>query len=432
VFWYPFMSVPRFATAPDNFLSRIINLLCFFATFYLQSSLCPAHHTRILLSALFTMSPQNGQKRSHVPYMTGSERPPLCHQPVFHQQAALVPIQQQHGGSQALYGHNYVEVTRNGQPPRRQPQQLQHQQLHFPQLQLSQQQQKQHHQQQHQYQQIQHQHFLRETNDIPYMGANHGIYPPHHVVANMQHVPHSASHMEVVDRWLETRPHLRRHEDPRDLHLPRFRRENTEAVPWEHPGKGRAITQREDSCVLRHQKSTGAKTRAESGGVESALRQRADAATPVSSDPGSAIMQPEDLCVPEHQRPAKIESVHDGGSDHGTNSTHAAEPVFDAGHLHEPVHDKTATEQPLRPGLSNVDNDCLKKHKCDHKCLVHQMVCGVWTDRMAGFPGSSIFGEVPYMQVYFSDLVSEADALMKRQMAAWDQEMTLKAKKDGA
>jgi hypothetical protein len=60
------------------------------------------------------------------------------------------------------------------------------------------------------------------------------------------------------------------------------------------------------------------------------------------------------------------------------------------------------------------------------------MVCGVWTDRMAGFLGSSIFGEVPYMQVYFSDLVSEADALMKRQMAAWDQEMTLKAKKDGA
>jgi hypothetical protein len=60
------------------------------------------------------------------------------------------------------------------------------------------------------------------------------------------------------------------------------------------------------------------------------------------------------------------------------------------------------------------------------------MVCGVWADRLPGFLGSSIYGEVPYMQVYFADLVSEADALTKRQMAAWDQEMALKAKENGA
>jgi hypothetical protein len=182
------------------------------------------------------------------------------------------------------------------------------------------------------------------------------------------------------------------------------------------------MTQREDSRVPQHQKSTGAKISAELGGVESAPRQRANAATPVSSDPGSAITQPEDLCVPQHQRTANIESIHGGRSDHGTNSTRAVEPV----------HDGIAAEQPLESGLSNVDDDCLKKHKCGHKCLVHQMVCGVWADRLPGFLGSSIYGEVPYMQVYFADLVSEADALTKRQMAAWDQEMALKAKENGA
>jgi hypothetical protein len=463
VFWDLSMVYQWFALDPTFFPSKY-KLNYFFAAFHsLQTFFRAAQHPHTHLSAIITMYTQNGQKQSHATYMSEPGGPPPGHQPAINQQAASVPTQQ-HGGAQVVYGHNYFDLNPHLQPQQAQhpqiqhpqaqhPQvqylQLEHQQLQYPyiqhhQLQHQQLQQRQLQQQQFQYQQelqrqqSQYQQLPHAGNSMPHMGATHGDYPPHPIVANMQNVPHPIPQTEVVDRWLETRRHLKRHEDSRDLHLPKFRRENTKAVPWVHPGTGLAKTQPEDSRTPLKQKSTGAEARAESASVESAPRQPTDAATPVSPDSGSAITQLE-------ERPASIESVCEGGSVHSSNSTHAAEPVDEAEPVQaaepvceiEPVyaaefvHDETATEQLPGPGLSNVDDDCLRKHMCDQKCLVDQMVCGVWQDHWPGFLGLQIHGEVLYMEEYFIDLVSEADATAKKTMAKWDEENALKAKKNG-